>query len=156
MSHPRSNIPTFYRIWFTTIDPVLWLFGAWTTITKPETVLASIAPRSATPNVPPTSFLLQQSAGARVMCAFTDIFLLRSTNQISVWRTQQASILCYNMVSLGSMLWSWKQQSLLSLEHLGSGDLIHFGAVVVLAAVRAAFCAGIGLESGDEDAWKRR
>ncbi|EME44669.1 hypothetical protein DOTSEDRAFT_172972 [Dothistroma septosporum NZE10] len=158
MSPSRSNIPPFYRLWFTTVDPALWLFGAFTTLTKPASVLNALAPDHAgsfSPGVPPIAFLLQQSAGARMMCAFTDIFLLRRTNEVPVWKTQQASILCYNLVSLGSMLWSWKQQGRLSLDVLGSGDLIHFASVVVLAAIRAAFCAGIGLRE-DGDAWKRR
>lgn len=155
MSPSRSNIPPIYRIWFTTIDPALWLLGAWTTLSKPESVLVLLAPTSHAPNVPPLSFLLQQSAGARLMCAFTDFFLLRTTNQISTWKAQQASILCYNMVSLASMLWSWKQQSRLGLDVLRSEELIHLGAVFVFAAIRTSFCAGIGLRADDGDAWKR-
>ena len=81
----------------------------------------------------------------------SDIFLLRTTNEVRVWKMQQASILCYNLFSLGGMLWSWKQQGRWSLEVLEGGDLVHFGAVLGLAAVRAGFCVGVGLVGDDGD-----
>lgn len=140
-----NPIPTFYRIAFLIIDPLIALSGAYMDIFTPATTVNAFVPSSLSPYQPLQSFLLHQIAGGLLTCAILDIFLLRKTNELWIWRTQQWAQLAYDVVILVSQVHSWDLQGRLSWGALRMEDWGSFGIVAVVGFVRVFFIAGVGM-----------
>ncbi|KAK4496241.1 hypothetical protein PRZ48_012221 [Zasmidium cellare] len=144
---PKSSpVPTFYRIAFLIIDPLIAISGVYLNIFAPALTVDSFVPSSLSPYQPLQSFLLHQIAGGLLTCAILDVFLLRKTNEVWIWRTQQWAQLAYDVVILTSQVYSWVQQGRLSLGALRLEDWASFAIVAVVGLVRILFIAGIGMK----------
>lgn len=142
---PPTPIPPFYRISFLILDPLIAIWGALMNIFTPSIAVDAFVPASISPYQPLQSFLLHQISGGLLTCAILDVFLLRKTNEVWIWRTQQWAQLAYDVVILGSQVHSWGQQGRLSLGKLRVEDYGSFGIVVVVGVVRCLFIAGVGM-----------
>lgn len=96
-----SPIPSFYRIFCTTVDPILALTCALTCLFAPAATLKGFSPTAVIPPATETLFCLHNLAGFYAGTALLQIFLLRArpTNVI-VWRAVQFSIFLVDIAML--------------------------------------------------------
>ncbi|KAJ7583858.1 hypothetical protein C8J56DRAFT_952035 [Mycena floridula] len=148
-----SNIPAFYRHFFTTIDPLMCLGGVFGNILAPASILASY---TATPSLPPateTIVLLDGMAGFFAGMAFTQIFLLRAKKEdLTVWKAVQVSMVFVDIFMLfglaraligqrgGMDTTSWRGQDW--------GNIVGYPALIL---IRLAFLAGVGMGRKGKD-----
>jgi hypothetical protein len=87
-----SSIHPFYRVWFTTIDPVLSLSGVLGNLFAPAAILRSYSPSFVSPPATETTVLLYTAAGFLAGHMLLSIGLLRAKpNDVTVWRAFQAN-----------------------------------------------------------------
>ncbi|KAF2166926.1 hypothetical protein M409DRAFT_22978 [Zasmidium cellare ATCC 36951] len=141
-----TPIPLFYRVAFLIIDPLIAVWGAYMNIFTPQVTVNAFVPSSLSPYQPLQSFLLHQIAGGLLTCAILDVFLLRQTNELWIWRTQQWAQLAYDVVILGSQAYSWGLQGRLSLAVLRVEDYGSFAITALVGLVRTLFLVGAGLK----------
>jgi hypothetical protein len=143
-----STIPSFYRIFFATLDPLLAGTGILTAWLFPRTFLLSYFPD---PRIiaPETRFTLDAIAGFFASTLLLQVYLLRiRPTDIGVWKAVQASIVIQDFAFL------------LAFQRVKAkgGDssptkwtLEEWGNLVILvgvATIRLAFLAGVGLGNG--------
>src|SRR3984957_15157801 len=87
----QFKLPMVYRTAFLLIEPVFALSGAVVAHFKPLDYLqlthGASAPLTTAPNPPSTSIVLTQLANLYLLFAFNEAFILRSTSDLTVWRT---------------------------------------------------------------------
>jgi hypothetical protein len=139
-------IPTFYRIFFPTIDPIVASTGVIGNLFLPGDILKSYNPRAILPPALETEVLLQSSAGFLAGTMVLQIFLLRMRpHDIGVWKALQASIAVVDAAILGSVFRALDKQDRLALKDWRGLDWINVGVTGTVLAIRLAFCLGVGL-----------
>jgi hypothetical protein len=149
MSQIRGNtnpIPAFYRIFFTSIDPLIALSGAYMDFFDPETILASSFPRTSfyAKPTPPVTVLLTQAGGAFLMMAFLMVFMLRYTDDVNLWKMFEFGILVTDLTLFFSLYGALEGQRRLNVGGIRWeewGTMVITGFVTV---VRIAFLGGLG------------
>ena len=147
---PLHPIPPFYRIFFTSIDPLIALSGAYISLFDPETILASSFPRSSiyAKPTPPITVLLTQASGAFVMMAYFMIFMLRYTDDVKIWKMFEFGILITDFTLFLSLSDALGIQGRLDV---GAIRWEEWGTIVItgfVTSVRVAFLVGVGLKEG--------
>lgn len=142
-----STIPTFYWLFFIVLDPVIALWGMYMMFFTPAVVTDAFIPASVSPYNPLQTFFQHQLGGALSMCIILDLFLLRRTNEIWIWKVQQAGQLVYDLALLYSIWYALSQQGRLSTSALRIEDWGNIAITGSCAVVRWLFCAGVGLRS---------
>ncbi|KAJ9662037.1 hypothetical protein H2198_001579 [Neophaeococcomyces mojaviensis] len=140
------QIPSFYRFYFRWLDPAVCLWAVYMDFFTPDVVYNAFVPTTLAPRNPQHDFLLEQIGGALLMLAVLDIFMLRLTNDIKVWKTLQAAVFLYDWVCLYSIYSALRRQDRLrwdAFRLLEDGGSI--GITVQAALVRAAFLLDVGL-----------
>lgn len=143
MSPPYIN--SFYRIWFTNVDPLVLLGTVITCIVSPATILETVLP----PSIEPFSALshgplLHQSAALYGFMMIIFAWLLRASPDRNVWRIVQWATLSVDIGLLVTMYAMLKQQGRLELKDWLSGDYANFGFTSLVAVIRIAFLLEIG------------
>ena len=151
MSSYKQNpppIPSFYRIFFTSIDPLIALSGAYLSLFDPETILASSFPRSHHLSVPSPSHavLLDQAAGAFLMMAFLMIFMLRTTNDMSIWKLFEFAILITDGTLFFSLGKALATQGRLGIGMLRWEEWGTVGITGFVTVMRIAFLMELGFQ----------
>jgi hypothetical protein len=147
-THPQ--IPSFYRHFFTTIDPLIALFGSYTNLLTPSAGHDLYIPPSVHPYAPQTSILFR-ILGADLLCfCFLSCVLLRYSRDVGVWRIYEGGILIVDLVILHGL---WEMLGQQGRRFVGEGgirgmDWACAGIVAGVAVVRAAFLLGIGMGEG--------
>lgn len=143
-----STIPTFYRLFFTTIDPLIALSGALTPVLTPRSYLSSFAPSPTSPPTPETKLCLDIIASCMAGTMILQLWLLRRRpNDLVVWRGVQAFILVTDAGILGGygrvlgeqgrlLPWRWRVEE-------RSFILI----VSIVALIRSCFLLDVGMQS---------
>lgn len=152
----RPAIHPFYRIWFTTVDPIVLVLTIVTIIFSPSTILQSVLPSSIEAYRPMSHGpLLQQSAALYGFMAIIFGVLLRATSDLTVWRIVQAATLAVDLALL-VVLWALlKEQGRLSLGDWRAGDWGNFGFTAWVALIRMAFLWGWGVERDELERGKK-
>lgn len=143
----KDSIPTFYRKFFLIVDPTIAVWGVYLNTFSPDTVVDAIIPSGLSgisPRSPLHTFLLSQISGALLFCVFLDVFLLRNTGEVWIWKTQQFGQLLYDVVMLVGIAVALRDQGRLGVESWRVEDWGTIGITGGCALVRAFFCAGIG------------
>ncbi|KAL6249456.1 hypothetical protein RBB50_003309 [Rhinocladiella similis] len=157
MKTTYQQIPQFYRVFFTTFDPIIALSGVVANLFFPSLILTSY---TATPTLPPsaeTTALLHGSAGYLLSTMFLQIVLLRLTSDITVWRCLQASILIQDVVLLASASMAVTDQGR-GMTTLRGEEVGNLSVLIGVGGIRVAFLLGLWFEdeSGKEpDKMKR-
>jgi hypothetical protein len=149
MSQTRGNsnpIPAFYRIFFTSIDPLIALSGAYMDFFDPATILASYFPRSSlyAKPTPPITILLTQAGGAFFMMAFLMVFMLRYTSDVKIWKMFEFGILVTDFTLFYSLYGALEGQGRLNV---GAIRWEEWGTIAItgfVTVVRIAFLGGLG------------
>lgn len=135
-------IPTFYRILFTWIDPIVAIWGAYLDFFEPDMVLNSFIPNSA--RNPDHDLLFQQLGGGMLNIAFVQAILLRYTNDIKIWKIIQAANLIVDIVMMYSLGAALMHQGRLSPADWRGEDWGCLGITGFATIVRIFFVAEVG------------
>lgn len=142
----KDTIPVFYRKFFLIVDPTIAIWGVYLNTFSPETVINSVIPSGSTiaPTNPLHTYLFSQINGALLFCVFLDVFLLRNTSEVWIWKTQQYGQLIYDIVILAGFGFALSEQG---RGWVGNWRVEDWGTIGITGGcglVRALFCAGIG------------
>ena len=139
-----SQIPAFYRIWFTYLDPLIAIHATYMDFFTPATIFNSqIAGVTLDPDY---HAFFQQLGGHLAGIAFLSTVLLRATSELKIWKILQASILIVDICLMASIYTSLSHQSRLS-PSIGAGRTgvaLHRG---VRDAAADVLLAGLGWRS---------
>ncbi|KAK1819957.1 hypothetical protein LTR12_005679 [Friedmanniomyces endolithicus] len=141
-----QSIPLFYRIFFTTVDPLIALTGFISALFFPKFLLSTYSPTATIPPTVETTQLLNILAGFYLSVVPLQVFLLRARPQdLTVWRALQFSVLVTDVAVLGAMAKALSAQGRLEPSHW---RLEEAGSVALTAGVgliRIAFLITLGM-----------
>ncbi|KAF2626290.1 hypothetical protein BU25DRAFT_459434 [Macroventuria anomochaeta] len=150
---PQPHVHSFYRTWFTTVDPIVLFFTVLTCIFSPATILETVVPRSIEPYNPLTHGpLLHQAAALYGFCGIIYGVLLRASPDPKVWRIVQAATLGVDISLLATLYNLLRLQGRTDLSTWHGGDWFNMLFTVWVALIRIAFLLEIG---GSEDKTKK-
>lgn len=140
----QPHVHTFYRIWFTWVEPLVLLATVLTCIFTPESFFETVVPASISPFQPNQAVLIHQTAALYAFMAVIYAVLLRASPDLRVWRIVQAATLAVDIALIGVLYVALKQQGRLDVEKLRAIDLFGFLFTVWVALIRIAYLRGIG------------
>lgn len=142
-----TPIPSFYRIFFTTLDPLLAAGGLLTTWLLPTTFLKSYFPHPVI--TPETRFTLDANAGFFASDIVLQVFLLRARpTDVGVWKAVQAAVVLQDFAFLAGFVRAAGEQGRLSPSAWTGMEWSNLGVLAAVATIRVAFIAGVGLKRG--------
>ncbi|KAK4556904.1 hypothetical protein LTR86_005885 [Recurvomyces mirabilis] len=142
-----TQVPAPYRIFFTTIDPILAISGTLTSLFAPSLILGPSAPKIPTPE---STFLLQSSAGFYAAFVLLQVFLLRARpHDLTVWRALEASLLITDIFIVVASFGFYGSKHGTAVPFLWKVEEIgNFVITAGVGVIRALFLLGVGLPSG--------
>ncbi|KAL2829120.1 hypothetical protein BJY01DRAFT_228010 [Aspergillus pseudoustus] len=144
-----SQIPSFYRFFFTWFEPLTSLYGAYLVLAEPDNYLNSfIAPAawSATRDIAHNT-LLRQMGASFVYVSLSQAVLLRYTSDPNVWKILNGSLLGWDAILLYGLWAGLSSQGRLSLGALRAEDWTAIVPTVIITLLRAAVVAGVGFSN---------
>ncbi len=140
------KLPIAYKLFFLYIEPVSALVGSYYAFFKPDTYLmlthAQSSPSTGIPLA--TQVVLAQLSNLYFLFAINEAFVLRSTQDLRVWRTLLSGLLVadlghlYSVNALGPEVY-WKVPSWTAMDW-GNVAFVYLGATM-----RIAFLLGLGI-----------
>jgi hypothetical protein len=150
---PHGQYPLAYRIFFTWLDPVICVWGAYMDFFDPTLVLSSHIP---SPKVDMGhAMILRQRGGGMLNFGFISAFLLRHTNDLQAWRIVQIADLVVDIAYFWAVHGALKAQDRLSPSTWRVEDWGSLAITGTAAVFRLAFLAGVGLKSQVKTVKKR-
>ncbi|KAG7010078.1 hypothetical protein G7Y79_00001g003500 [Physcia stellaris] len=141
--------PSFYRIWFTLIDPLVSFSGIYLNILHPSTILHSYSPTYHSPTI---ETILCLDTVAAFLCGyiFLQVYLLRAkAHDLTVWRAVQGSMLIVDFGLLAAYTRALGSQGRLGeVAGLRVEEWGNYMITVGVAVVRGAFLMGVGMGKG--------
>lgn len=138
------QIPTFYRIWFTIVDPLFTLLGIYSMVFNPKTVLNSYSPTYISPPSSETVLLLDVKAAFLVGLLYLQLVLLRARpTDVTVWRALQASTLLVDLGMLAAFARALSVQGRMDARLLRVEEWGNYAITAGLAVVRSSFLVGV-------------
>ena len=142
-----SSVHSFYRIWFTWVDPAAIVPTVYFLLVNPAVYMSALIPPSmSTPN-PDHALLFHSMAALYAFLGLQLIVLLRITDDLKVWRVFQAGILMVDFALMASQYVSLEQQGRLHLKGIRGDDWAAFIFTALVAVIRIFFLAGVGVKS---------
>ncbi|PVH92360.1 hypothetical protein DM02DRAFT_619988 [Periconia macrospinosa] len=143
-----NRVPGFYKIFFTSVDPIIALSAAITNFVSQDFLVNSLVPRTLRNEDdvnPQYKFIFQQAGGAMLACAVLSGGLLRATNDLKVWKYVQMAILLMDFAALYSFWDALRLQSRLWTAWR-SEDWGTVGLTLFITLTRIAFLAEMGFK----------
>jgi len=156
MSQPAPSargIPLFYRLFFTWLDPIICLWGAYLDFFAPRTVLSSHILND-TPDIGHI-MILKQRGGNMLNFGFISAFLLRYTSDPKIWHIIEIGLLITDFAYFLAVFGALNAQHRVLPETWRAEDWGSLVVTGVATLVRLAFCARVGF-SGDEEGEEKR
>jgi hypothetical protein len=152
-----DTIPSFYRVFFTSIDPLIGLSGAYVNFFDPDTLITSVFPSDLpyTKITPSHTLILHQMGGCFIMMPFLMVFMLRATSDIKVWKFFEAGILITDFGLFFSLWKGLEVQNRLGLEILRWEEWGTIAITGFVTIVRILFILGVGLRKSTSAVKKR-
>ena len=148
---PQPYVHSFYRIWFTTVDPIVLFFTVLTCIFSPATILETVVPRTIEAYNPLTHGPLLHQAGALYgFCGIIYGVLLRASPDPKVWKIVQAATLGVDISLLATLYNLLRLQGRTDVGTWHGGDWFNMLFTVWVALIRIAFLLEVGSEKGDK------
>lgn len=142
------GVPIGYRAFFTVFDIVLPIFGTYAHIFKPAIVLGGAVTRFALPPATETVVLLDTLAGCFASLAVTQTyFLITRPHDVPVWKGLNVGTFVLDLFQLASFYRALAAEGRLDTSLWRGEDYGNVVGYTVIALVRAAFIAGIGVDS---------
>ena len=145
MAQPK--ISSFYRTWFTIVDPLSLIPTVYGILFAPEFMMDAIIPATMSKPDPDQAFLFHQLAALYAFMVVILAAVLRATSDVRVWKRVIAGVLLVDVAILISMYVSLEHQGRLGLENWRWqewGNLLYTGGVAI---IRAFFLAGVGVQA---------
>ncbi|KAF2262503.1 hypothetical protein CC78DRAFT_315136 [Lojkania enalia] len=144
MSNPPNPYPLFYRLFFTYLDPLICIWGAYMDFFDPTLVLSSHFPE-------PTAdmghaMILRQRGGGMLNFGFVSAVLLRYTADIHIWRIVQFADLLVDITYFWAVWGVLDAQGRLDPGTWRAEDWGSIGITGTAFTVRALFLAGAGVK----------
>ena len=92
-------------------------------------------------------WIFQQMAGAFLMMSILQTVLLRSTNDLKVWKIFEGAVLAYDWVMLASIYDTLRLQGRLQANELRGEEWGSIAITALAVVVRSAFVLGVGVPS---------
>ena len=138
-------VSPFYRIWFTTIDPIISLSGIYLNIFNPTTILSSYSPIYASPRSE-TILLLDTVAAFLAGLVYLEVVLLRvKAADMVVWRAVQAGQLIVDLGMLAAFTRALKVQGRMGIGNWRAEEWGNYGITAGVAVIRVLFLTGVGI-----------
>ncbi|CZT03890.1 hypothetical protein WAI453_011000 [Rhynchosporium graminicola] len=133
-----SNIPTFYRIFFLYIDPLICLSGVYIFFFDHATYLASGVPHTLSGyTIDSLSQHLLRALGSYSLCILAiQLLLLHRYSEVKIWRIVQFGLL---LVDLGLLQSIQAADGFRDPSNWTSGDWTNNGILIAVAMIRSAF-----------------
>lgn len=148
---PQPYIHTFYRIWFTTVDPIVLFFTVLTCIFSPATILETVVPRSVESYNPVShGGLIHQAAALYGFCGIIYGVLLRTSHDPKVWRIVQTATLGVDISLLATLCNLLRLQGRADMRDWHGGDWFNILFTTWVALIRIAFLTELGREDMHE------
>ncbi|CAO2648990.1 Nn.00g099390.m01.CDS01 [Neocucurbitaria sp. VM-36] len=148
-----SSIPLFYRIFFTWVDPIICVWGAYMDFFDPTLVLSSHIPHP-TPDIG-HAMILKQRGGGMLNFGFVSAVLLRYTYDLKVWSIVQIADFIVDVAYFWAVYAVLSEQGRLDVSTWRAED---WGSVAITGTaglVRLGFLAGVGFKKGTRNVRKR-
>ena len=140
-------ISAFYRIWFTTINPILTTIGTIGIIANifaPSMILNGITPNYSPPT-PETTVLLYQTAGFFAMTLAQELYIRRvQPNDVNVWRAIEGSTALVDVGILAGVAYILRLEERMGLGSWRQEEWINVVITAGVLVIRGAFLAGVG------------
>lgn len=141
-----SPIPSFYRIWFTVVDPILSIAGVVGNLFAPASILNSYSPSYVSPPATETIFLLDATAGFFAGVALLQVVLLRARPaDVTVWRLVEASIILVDFAMLGGFARALRAEGRTDWSVWRIEEWTNLIILAGVAVIRTAFILGVGM-----------
>lgn len=143
MSQPQ--IHSFYRIWFTWVDPLTLIPTVHMLIYDRAFFMDGLIPAAVSVADPNHAFLFH---GMAALYAFVGLMLggtLRVTSELSVWRMVVGGVLMIDLALIASQYVSLEQQGRLEMSKIRWQDWSAFAFTAGVGLIRSLFLAGVGV-----------
>ncbi|KAH7135329.1 hypothetical protein B0J11DRAFT_518141 [Dendryphion nanum] len=156
-SSSSPPIPSFYHIFFSSIDPLIALSAIYFNFFDPETSLGSMFPPSDPSFVitPLHTLILHQLGGAFFTIIFLQVVLLRYTKDVQIWKIFQTSILLMDFAMFFSIWMALKSQNRCQVGRIRWEEWGNIGITGFVTITRIAFLAEVGFKKSRNQAKKR-
>lgn len=142
---PQPHVHSFYRIWFTTVDPIVLFLTVLICIFSPATILKTVVPPSIERYNPLTHGpLLHQAAALYGFCGIIYGVLLRVSTDPNVWRVVQAATLGVDISLLATLYNLLRLQGRTDISTWHGGDWFNMLFTVWVGLIRIGFLTGVG------------
>jgi hypothetical protein len=139
-------MPSFYRIWFTIVDPLLAFVGVFSNLFAPTATLNSYSPSYVSPSATETTLLLETVAGFLAGLVSLQVVLLRARpSDMTVWRALQASTLLVDTAMLGGPARALSSQRRTDWRVWRTEEWTHLAITAGVVVIRVAFLLGVGI-----------
>ena len=156
----QLRLPLAYTLWFIWIDPILSLLGAYGGLFEPYLLLLSFIPATipnaaapteplANPDIsmnPAHTMIFNQLGGFFILTFTLSAFMLRATNDLTVWKFYQGAISLVDVIILVATAAEYSRQGRLSPLVWRSEDWFSVVVTGACALLRISFVLGIGLD----------
>jgi hypothetical protein len=141
-----SPIPSVWRIWFATLDPLVALSGVYLNCFNPTEVLNSYSPKAVSPPAIETRVLLDTSSGFLLGTMFLQVVLLRlKSKDVTVWKCLQASIAIVDVAIITSILMALNTQGRVDPSQWRVQETGSLGLTAFVLTTRVLFLLGVGM-----------
>ncbi|OSS55096.1 hypothetical protein B5807_01713 [Epicoccum nigrum] len=137
-----TEIPAFYRVFFTTVDPLLCLWAAYMDFFTPDVVLSSHIPFPSSDEG--HRMLLAQRGGLLLCLGFLSAVLLRFAPDIRVWHILEVGLLVSDFAYFWAAGGVLRAQGRLWPEAWRGEDWGSLGVTGLVTLVRLGFLARVG------------
>ncbi|KAH7241525.1 hypothetical protein BKA59DRAFT_478753 [Fusarium tricinctum] len=141
----QVKVHSFYRIWFTWVDPLVLIPTVYSLMFTPEFMLDGLIPSSMSPYNPDQAFLFHQLAASYLLIGIMLGVVLRMSSDIQVWRVIIGAVLLVDITILVSVTVSMKQQGRFELSQFRWQDWGNYLFTGWVALLRGLFLAGVGV-----------
>ncbi|KAF2255459.1 hypothetical protein BU26DRAFT_515174 [Trematosphaeria pertusa] len=144
MPGPQSiQVPLFYRLFFTWIDPIICVWGAYMDFFDPALVLSSHIPNP-TPDIG-HAMILRQRGGGMLNFGFISAVLLRYTTDMTIWRIVQIADLVVDCAYFWAVHGALSAQARLGWQTWRAEDWGSLAITGAAAVARLCFLLRVGV-----------
>ena len=146
----NTSVPLIYRLLFLYIEPVAALGGTLITTFDPVSFLRTFSPASTSSIYSPlTQPIYDQVAALLFLFAWIQAVVLRSTDDIRLWKTILFGMFLCDVLHLYSSYKILGPEMFFDPRMWRAEEWVNFGMLYGPGGLRLAFCAGFGLK-GEE------
>lgn len=146
---PSRAIPSFYRFFFTIIDPMICIWGAYMDFFDPRMVLSSHI-LADTPDIGHI-MILAQRGGGMLNFGFISAVLLRYTQDPKIWHIVEIANLIVDFTYFPAVFGALRAQGRVLPETWRAEDWGSLAITGFVTLVRLAFLARVGFKDEDEE-----